>query len=197
MCVAPQWPLQPIPASPTSPPSVLGGSSSSGVSSLSDGSFSPAPSEPPASCSHALDSLPSSQAWTPDQEDPDWDQDLDPSQEPAYQPVSCSPSEPEVLEGGVAVGGEGLHLLLLHQHHQHLLLQPPCLPPLYHLHQPPPALPPKPFPLPEEEPAPPTHWAPPPPAPRPTGRRISLPLVATREEQAGSRVAWERSGAPQ
>ncbi|XP_075869291.1 dedicator of cytokinesis protein 3-like [Nelusetta ayraudi] len=196
-----KWPLQPIPASPTSPPCVLGGSSStlsasSGVSSLSDSSFSPAPSDTPAS--RTLESLPSSQAWTPDQEDQDQDQD----QDSPYQPISYNTSELEVLEGGVAVapGGEGLHLLLQHHqqhqhlllHQQHLLLHPPC-PPLYHLHHQPP-LPPKPHPhLPEDDQAPPTHWAPPPPAaPRPMGRRISQPVAAAREEQASSRVAWER-----
>uniref|UniRef100_A0A3Q3LP42 Dedicator of cytokinesis protein 3-like n=1 Tax=Mastacembelus armatus TaxID=205130 RepID=A0A3Q3LP42_9TELE len=91
-------PLHPIPASPTSPQSILdgsnstlSGSASSGVSSLSDSNFGgPASSsDPPASRTDTLESVPSSQAWTTDQEDLD----------SPYQPVRYSISEPEVLDG--------------------------------------------------------------------------------------------------
>uniref|UniRef100_A0A3Q2C9A3 Dedicator of cytokinesis 3 n=1 Tax=Cyprinodon variegatus TaxID=28743 RepID=A0A3Q2C9A3_CYPVA len=91
-------PLHPIPASPTSPQSVLdgsnstlSGSASSGVSSLSESNFGCATSssEPPASRTDTLESAPSSQAWTTDQEDLD----------SPYQPVRYSMSEPDVLEG--------------------------------------------------------------------------------------------------
>uniref|UniRef100_A0A4W6G2J3 Dedicator of cytokinesis 3 n=1 Tax=Lates calcarifer TaxID=8187 RepID=A0A4W6G2J3_LATCA len=91
-------PLHPIPASPTSPQSILdgsnstlSGSASSGVSSLSESNFGgPASSsDPPASRTDTLESVPSSQAWTTDQEDLD----------SPYQPVRYSVSEPEVLDG--------------------------------------------------------------------------------------------------
>ncbi|KAE8298901.1 Dedicator of cytokinesis protein 3 Modifier of cell adhesion Presenilin-binding protein [Larimichthys crocea] len=91
-------PLHPIPASPTSPQSILdgsnstlSGSASSGVSSLSESNFGgPASSsDPPASRTDTLESVPSSQAWTTDQEDLD----------SPYQPVRYSVSEPDVLEG--------------------------------------------------------------------------------------------------
>ncbi|XP_076740478.1 dedicator of cytokinesis protein 3 isoform X3 [Maylandia zebra] len=91
-------PLHPIPASPTSPQSILdgsnsnlSGSASSGVSSLSESNFGgPASSsDPTASRTDTLESVPSSQAWTTDQEDLD----------SPYQPVRYSISEPEVLDG--------------------------------------------------------------------------------------------------
>uniref|UniRef100_A0A3Q2QWG8 Dedicator of cytokinesis 3 n=1 Tax=Fundulus heteroclitus TaxID=8078 RepID=A0A3Q2QWG8_FUNHE len=91
-------PLHPIPASPTSPQSVLdgsnstlSGSASSGVSSLSESNFGGATSssDPAASRTDTLESVPSSQAWTTDQEDLD----------SPYQPVRYSMSEPDVLEG--------------------------------------------------------------------------------------------------
>uniref|UniRef100_A0A7N5ZZ62 Dedicator of cytokinesis 3 n=1 Tax=Anabas testudineus TaxID=64144 RepID=A0A7N5ZZ62_ANATE len=91
-------PLHPIPASPTSPQSILdgsnstlSGSASSGVSSLSESNFGgpPSSSDPPASRTDTLESAPSSQAWTTDQEDLD----------SPYQPVRYSMSEPEVLDG--------------------------------------------------------------------------------------------------
>uniref|UniRef100_A0A8C9XLC6 Dedicator of cytokinesis 3 n=1 Tax=Sander lucioperca TaxID=283035 RepID=A0A8C9XLC6_SANLU len=91
-------PLHPIPASPTSPQSILdgsnstlSGSASSGVSSLSESNFGgPASSsDRPASRTDTLESVPSSQAWTTDQEDLD----------SPYQPVRYSLSEPEVLDG--------------------------------------------------------------------------------------------------
>uniref|UniRef100_A0A3Q3BAW6 Dedicator of cytokinesis 3 n=1 Tax=Kryptolebias marmoratus TaxID=37003 RepID=A0A3Q3BAW6_KRYMA len=92
-------PLHPIPASPTSPQSVLdgsnstlSGSASSGVSSLSESNFGGGPtssSDPPASRTDTLESVPSSQAWTTDQEDLD----------SPYQPVRYSMSEPDVLDG--------------------------------------------------------------------------------------------------
>ena len=94
----PQSPLHPIPASPTSPQSILdgsnstlSGSASSGVSSLSDSNFGgPASSsDPPASRADTLESVPGGQAWTADQEDLD----------SLYQPVRYSVSEPEVLDG--------------------------------------------------------------------------------------------------
>lgn len=93
-----QSPLHPIPASPTSPQSILdgsnsnlSGSASSGVSSLSESNFGgPASSsDPTASRTDTLESVPSSQAWTTDQEDLD----------SPYQPVRYSVSEPEVLDG--------------------------------------------------------------------------------------------------
>ncbi|KAI3369914.1 hypothetical protein L3Q82_024425 [Scortum barcoo] len=224
-------PLHPIPASPTSPQSILdgsnstlSGSASSGVSSLSESNFGgPASSsDPPASRTDTLESVPSSQAWTTDQEDLD----------SPYQPVRYSVSEPEVLDGvkpppcrshsapgGVTpaqAGGQiqpqalvsastgapqqpqqdGLshpqhhHFYHHHFHHPHYI---PHHPPLYHLHEPPPALPPKPYLregcIPEEDPLN-TQCAPPPPAPRPMPRKISQPIIAaTKDEQA--KVAWE------
>ncbi|XP_034725347.1 dedicator of cytokinesis protein 3-like [Etheostoma cragini] len=225
-------PLHPIPASPTSPQSILdgsnstlSGSASSGVSSLSESNFGgPASSSNrPGSRTDTLESVPSSQAWTTDQEDLD----------SPYQPVRYSLSEPEVLDGvkpppcrshsapgggtpaqagglilpqgpGPASTGappqhqqqDGLphpqHLYYYHHHHfpPHYL---PHHPPLYQLHEPPPALPPKPYLregcIPEEDPLNP-QTAPPPPAPRPTPRKISQPIIAaTKDEQA--KVAWE------
>ncbi|XP_068171002.1 dedicator of cytokinesis protein 3 isoform X4 [Antennarius striatus] len=178
-------PLLPIPASPTSPSildgssSTLSGSASSGVSSLSD---------PPASHTDTLESPPSSQAWTTDQEDP------------LYQPVRYSPPEgappcPSQSTGCVApplAGGPppapGLDGLPPHHHHFHPHYLPHH-PPLYHLHEPPPALPPKPYPregcIPEEDP----QSAPPPPVPRPMPHSIYQPIMAPpREEHA--KVAW-------
>ncbi|XP_029947312.1 dedicator of cytokinesis protein 3-like [Salarias fasciatus] len=209
-------PLHPIPASPTSPQSILdgsnstlSGSASSGVSSLSDSNFGgPASSsDPGASRTDTLDSAPSSQAWTTDQEDLD----------SPYQPVRYSVSEPEVLDGakpppcrshsapgGVTPaqplapgpappGGQQEvppHLLYHHHHHFHPHYIP-HLPPLYHFHEPPPALPPKPYIregcIPEEDPQ---STPAPPPAPRPMPRKISQPIIAaTKDEQA--KVAWE------
>ncbi|XP_068598199.1 dedicator of cytokinesis protein 3 [Brachionichthys hirsutus] len=211
-------PLHPIPASPTSPQSILdgsnstmSGSASSGVSSLSDSNFGgPASSsDAPASHTDALESTPSSQAWTTEQEDLD----------SLYQPIRYSLSEPEVLDGvkpppcrshsapgGVFPPHAGGLLQLQplgldglphtqHVHYQnHLHFHPhyiPHLPPLYQLHEPPPALPPKPYPregcIPEEDP----QSAAPPPVPRPMPRKISPPIIAAaREEHA--KVAWER-----
>lgn len=216
----PQSPLHPIPASPTSPQSVLdgsnSGSASSGVSSLGDSNFGPASSSnPPASRTDTLESVPSSQAWTTDQEDLD----------SPYQPVRYSLSEPEVLDGakqlpcrshsapggapsaqagpghaqpqvlGLALAGapqpphqvEGLPYLQPHYHiYQHFYPHYlPHQPPLYHLHEPPPALPPKPTCIPEEEPP---SSQPALPTPRP--RKISQPIIAAaKDEQA--KVAWE------
>ncbi|XP_054866952.1 dedicator of cytokinesis protein 3-like isoform X4 [Amphiprion ocellaris] len=221
-------PLHPIPASPTSPQSILdgsnstlSGSASSGVSSLSESNFCgpPSSSDPPASRTDTLESVPSSQAWTTDQEDLD----------SPYQPVRYSVSEPEVLDGvkpppsrshsapgGVAPAPPGVQIqvqavnlasagapplqqdgLPLPQHHfYHHHFHPhylPHHPPLYQLHEPPPALPPKPYLregcIPEEEPLI-GQPAPPPPTPRPMPRKISQPIIAaTKEEQA--KVAWE------
>uniref|UniRef100_A0A3Q1GSH4 Dedicator of cytokinesis 3 n=1 Tax=Acanthochromis polyacanthus TaxID=80966 RepID=A0A3Q1GSH4_9TELE len=165
-------PLHPIPASPTSPQSILdgsnstlSGSASSGVSSLSESNFGgpPSSSDPPASRTDTLESVPSSQAWTTDQEDLD----------SPYQPVRYSVSEPEVLDG-VKPPPSRSH-------------SAPCS------NRPPPALPPKPYLregcIPEEEPLI-GQPAPPPPAPRPMPRKISQPIItATKEEQA--KVAWE------
>lgn len=228
-----QSPLHPIPASPTSPQSILdgsnstlSGSASSGVSSLSESNFGgPASSDPPASRTDTLESVPSSQAWTTDQEDLD----------SPYQPVRYSVSEPEVLDGvkpqpcrsHSAPGGvtpaqagsqtqpqapaqvstgalqqpqqqqqDGLQHPQQHHHFYHHHCHPhylPHHPPLYHLHEPPPVLPPKPYLregcIPEEDPLS-TQSAPPPPAPRPMPRKISQPIIAaTKEEQA--KVAWE------
>ncbi|RVE72625.1 hypothetical protein OJAV_G00039410 [Oryzias javanicus] len=212
-------PLRPIPASPTSPQSILdgsnstlSGSASSGVSSLSESNFGgpPSSSDPAASRADTLDSAPSSQVWTTDQEDLD----------SPYQPVRYSLSEPDVLDGvkpppcrsRSAPGGVGpaggvcpaqspapgftthTHQTdgLPHPHfHPHYL---PHHPPLYHLHEPPPILPPKPFHregcIPEEDLLTSQPGAPPPPAPRPLPRKISQPIIAAaKEEQA--KVAWE------
>ncbi|XP_034389183.1 LOW QUALITY PROTEIN: dedicator of cytokinesis protein 3 [Cyclopterus lumpus] len=203
-------PLHPIPASPTSPQSVLDGSSStlsgsasSGVSSLGESTFGSATSsaDPPASRTDTLESVPGGQAWTVDQEDPD----------SPYQPVRYSVSEPEVLDGvkpppcrshsapgGVAsaqAGGQiqpqapsltslgaphhlqdgSQHLYHHHHHfHPHYL---PHHPPLYHLHEPPPALPPKPYLregcIPEEDPL--NTSLPPPPGRGPCRARSLSP----------------------
>lgn len=71
LCLDPQSPLHPIPASPTilhsgldGSNSTLSGSASSGVSSLSESQCAP-PSEPPGR-TDTLESIPS-QAWTPDE----------------------------------------------------------------------------------------------------------------------------------
>uniref|UniRef100_A0A3B3W117 Dedicator of cytokinesis 3 n=1 Tax=Poecilia latipinna TaxID=48699 RepID=A0A3B3W117_9TELE len=220
-------PLHPIPASPTSPQSVLdgsnstlSGSASSGVSSLSESNFGGATSssDPPASRTDTLESVPSSQAWTTDQEDLD----------SPYQPVRYSMSEPDVLEGvksppcrsNSAPGGvnpaqvgyqiqpqaaglgctgapqpDGLqqqqHQFYHHHFHPHYI---PHNPPLYHLHEPPPALPPKPYLregcIPEEDPLMAQSGPPRPAVPRPMPRKISQPIIAaTKDEQA--KVAWE------
>uniref|UniRef100_A0A3B3Z9L3 Uncharacterized protein n=1 Tax=Periophthalmus magnuspinnatus TaxID=409849 RepID=A0A3B3Z9L3_9GOBI len=167
-------PLHPIPASPTSPQSVLdgsnstlSGSASSGVSSLSESNFGGTSSDPSAGRTDTLDSAPSSQAWTTDQEDLD----------SPYQPVRYSVSEPVVLDGDK-------------QQPCRSLSAPGTVTPL-HLHEPP-ALPPKPYVregcIPEEEGL--STQSPPPPAPRPMPRKISQPIIAaTKEEQA--KVAWE------
>ncbi|MEQ2181863.1 hypothetical protein GOODEAATRI_015980, partial [Goodea atripinnis] len=157
-----------------STPSTMRGSASSGVSSLSESNFGGATSssDPPASRTDTLDSVPSSQTWTTDQDDLD----------SPYQPVRYSMSEPDVLEGvksqpcrsNSAPGGvnpaqvgyqiqsqapglgctgapqsqqpDGLqqqqHPFYHHHFHPHYI---PHNPPLYHLHEPPPVLPPKPF----------------------------------------------------
>ncbi|KAM6981344.1 dedicator of cytokinesis protein 3 isoform 2-T2 [Aplochiton taeniatus] len=214
-------PLHPIPASPTSPQSILdgsnstlSGSASSGVSSLSESNFSagvggpPSSSadNPPASRTDTLDSGPGSQAWSSstatDQEEPD----------SPYLPVRYSVSEPEVLDatkpppcrshsapGGGPPGQphgppqpqappcptEGGGVPHLYHHHFHALYAN-HLPPVYQFHEPPPALPPKPYLregcIPEEPPAV--------PAPRPMPRKISQPLIGGgKEEQA--KVGWE------
>ncbi|XP_064162033.1 dedicator of cytokinesis protein 3 isoform X4 [Anguilla rostrata] len=174
-------PLHPIPASPTSPQSgldgsnsTLSGSASSGVSSLSESNFGQ-PSEPPPRAD-ALDPPPG-QPWAGDEDG-----------ESPYLPVRYSVSEPDVLDsskptpcrshsapGGVAPAppeGPPPHL---HPHpHPH-----------YH-HEPPPALPPKPYLregcIPEED-------LQPTPRPMPMPRKISQPLLTNKEEQA--KVAWE------
>ncbi|XP_035244115.1 dedicator of cytokinesis protein 3 isoform X7 [Anguilla anguilla] len=172
-------PLHPIPASPTSPQSgldgsnsTLSGSASSGVSSLSESNFGQ-PSEPPPRAD-ALDPPPG-QPWAADEDG-----------ESPYLPVRYSVSEPDVLDsskptpcrshsapGGVAPAppeGPPPHL------HPH---------PHYH-HEPPPALPPKPYLregcIPEED-------LQPTPRPMPMPRKISQPLLTNKEEQA--KVAWE------
>lgn len=212
--LCPQSPLHPIPASPTSPPPPLGGSSctlsgsaSSGVSSLSDSTFGGpgSSSAAPASRTDTLESVPSSRAWTTDQEDLD----------PPYQPVRYSRSEPDVLDGAKqppcrshsAPGGANPAQVLglawtgapqpahqpdllylqpqghLYQHfYPHYL---PHQPPLYHLHEPPPALPPKPLCGPEEAPVE-SQCAPPVPTPRNVAHKV---IAATKDEQA--KVAWE------
>ncbi|KAF7656728.1 hypothetical protein LDENG_00036720 [Lucifuga dentata] len=224
-------PLHPIPASPTSPQSILdgsnstlSGSASSGVSSLSESNFGGphSSSDPPASRTDTLESVPSSHTWNTDQEDLD----------SPYMPVRYSISEPEVLDGtklqpcrshsapgGVAPPQTGSqiqpqapmpgstrapphpqqqdgtpHPQHQHYHHhfhpQYIIHQPP----LYQHHEPPPALPPKPYLregcIPEEDSLN-AQPAPPPPAmPRPMPRKISQPIIAaTKEEQA--KVAWE------
>ncbi|CAK6984186.1 dedicator of cytokinesis protein 3-like, partial [Scomber scombrus] len=221
-------PLHPIPASPTSPQSILdgsnstlSGSASSGVSSLSESNFGgPASSsDPPTSRTDTLESVPSSQAWTTDQEDLD----------SPYQPVRYSVSEPEVLDGvkpppcrshsapgGVAPAqaagqiqpqalvsasaGAPAHLQqqdgmplpqqIYYHHHFHPHYLPHH-PPLYHLHEPP-ALPPKPY-LREgcipEEDLN-TQSAPAQaPAPRPMPRKISQPIIAATKDEQ-AKVAW-------
>ncbi|XP_072307878.1 dedicator of cytokinesis protein 3 isoform X5 [Eucyclogobius newberryi] len=206
-------PLHPIPASPTSPQSVLdgsnstlSGSASSGVSSLSESNFGGTSSDPSAGRTDTLDSAPSSQAWTTDQEDLD----------SPYQPVRYSASEPAVLDGdkqqpcrslsapgtatplqpGIQIIAPGVvgqdilhppqHIYYQQQHFPHYI---PHNPPLYSLHEPP-ALPPKPYVregcIPEED----ALNTQPSPAPRPMPRKISQPIIAvTKEEQA--KVAWE------
>ncbi|KAK5873150.1 hypothetical protein PBY51_013789 [Eleginops maclovinus] len=173
-------PLHPIPASPTSPQSVLDGSSStlsgsasSGVSSLSESNFGPPSS---SSCDPPTGTLDSAPSCTTDPEDLD------------YQPVRFSGSEPEA-GGQIQPSGHPLQqqdLQHLHYYHHYI----PHLPPLYHLHHEPPALPPKPYLregcIPEEDPLNATQ----PPTPRPMPRKISQPIIAaTKEEQA--KVAWE------
>ncbi|KAM8915563.1 dedicator of cytokinesis protein 3-like isoform 2-T2 [Spinachia spinachia] len=188
-------PLHPIPASPTSPQSVLDGSSStlsgsasSGVSSLGESTFGGATSssDPPGSRTDTLESAPGSQAWTADQ------QDLD----SPYQPVRYATSEPEVKAPArqnlpppvLQQNGPPHPYHLHHQHHFHPLYLPHN-PPLYSLHEPPPALPPKPYLregcIPEEDPQ-----AAPPPLPRPIPRKISQPLIAAPKEEP-AKVAWE------
>ncbi|KAJ8358994.1 hypothetical protein SKAU_G00155190 [Synaphobranchus kaupii] len=174
-------PLHPIPASPTSPQSgldgsnsTLSGSASSGVSSLSESNFGQ-PSEPPPR-TDALDPPPG-QPWAPDEDG-----------DSPYLPVRYSVSEPDVLDpskpppcrshsapGGVAPALPEGHPLHIHPHpHPH-----------YH-HEPPPALPPKPYLregcIPEED-------LRPVPRPMPMPRKISQPLLTSKEEQA--KVAWE------
>lgn len=221
----PQSPLHPIPASPTSPQSApagsssnLSGSASSGVSSLSDSNVGgPVSSSiPPACGTDALESVPSSQAWSTPPEDLDC----------PYQPVRYSISEPDVLGGakpppcrsqsapgganpaqdvghfqpqvlGLALTGapphqgDGPPYLQPHYHlYQHFYPHYlPHQPPLYQLHEPPPALPPKPMCIPEEAPLD-SQRAPALPTPRPPPRKTSQPVVAaTKDEQA--KVAWE------
>uniref|UniRef100_A0A3P8W8S1 Dedicator of cytokinesis 3 n=1 Tax=Cynoglossus semilaevis TaxID=244447 RepID=A0A3P8W8S1_CYNSE len=166
-------PLLPISASPISPQSLLdgsnstlSGSASSGVSSLSDINFcTPASSsEPPPSRTDTLESAPSSQAWTTDQEDLD----------SPYQAIRYSVSEPVVLEAArltpcrsqsapgdqTRLQGPPLNLYFNQQEG--------CIP--------------------EEE----AHMcqATPTPGPRPMLRKISQPMItATKDEPA--RVSWE------
>ena len=164
-----QSPLHPIPASPTSPQSVLDGSSStlsgsasSGVSSLSESNFGPPSS---SSCDPPIGPLDPAPISAVDPEDLD------------YQPIRFSGSESEVLGGNIQQDLQNIH------YYHHYI---PHLPPLYHLHHEPPALPPKPYLregcIPEED----TQT----PMPRPMPRKISQPIIAaTKEEQA--KVAWE------
>ncbi|XP_058229957.1 dedicator of cytokinesis protein 3 isoform X5 [Hemibagrus wyckioides] len=173
-------PLHPIPASPTSPQSALdgsnstlSGSASSGVSSLSESNFCPSSSDAPA-----LDSTPSCQTWNTD---------TDEAETPST--VRYSVSEPDVLDSlkpapcrshSAPVGVMPVlppdghhHIHAGHVGHYHL-----------HQHEPPPALPPKPYLregcIPEEDSR---------PVPRPMPRKISQPLLTNKEEQA--KVAWE------
>ncbi|XP_053723434.1 dedicator of cytokinesis protein 3-like isoform X2 [Synchiropus splendidus] len=171
--------LQPIPASPTSPPfildgssSTLSGSASSGVSSLSESNFCPvSSSDPPPGRADAFEDLDS-----------------------PYQPVSLSEPEaqdgvaPETCRSHSAMPGGGLILggtpdhLTSHLYYHHFI---PTHLPLYHLHEPP-ALPPKPHPreasILEED-------TPPPTGPRTGPRKISQPInLSSKEEQA--KVAW-------
>lgn len=175
-----QSPLHPIPASPTSPQSALdgsnstlSGSASSGVSSLSESNFCPSSSDAPA-----LDSTPSCQTWNTD---------TDEAETPST--VRYSISEPDVLDSlkpapcrshSAPVGVMPVlppdghhHIHAGHVGHYHL-----------HQHEPPPALPPKPYLregcIPEEDSR---------PVPRPMPRKISQPLLTNKEEQA--KVAWE------
>uniref|UniRef100_A0AAV2M8A7 Dedicator of cytokinesis 3 n=1 Tax=Knipowitschia caucasica TaxID=637954 RepID=A0AAV2M8A7_KNICA len=211
-------PLHPIPASPTSPQSVLdgsnstlSGSASSGVSSLSESNFG-GTLDPSASRTDTLESAPSSQAWTTDQEDLD----------SLYQPVRYSASEPAVTDGDkpqpcrslsapgtVTPPHPGIHIIppgalgqdIMHPPQQHVYYQQlhfshyiPHNPPLYSLHEPP-ALPPKPYVregcIPEEEGPQSTPLT----VPRPMPRKISQPIIAaTKEEQA--KVAWEHGPDP-
>ena len=185
---SPQSPLHPIPASPTSPQSVLdgsrstlSGSASSGVSSLSDSGFGPASSwNRPPSRGVTLDWVPGSQAWTSEREDPD----------PPYQPVRSSLSEPDVLGGakpgpcrshsapGGAHAGQLVGLAYLPPYHLYPHPHPHTA--LYSLYEPGPTLPPKPTFMPQEESA------------RPLPRKISQPVTAApRDEQA--KVAWEHA----
>ncbi|KAM9859694.1 dedicator of cytokinesis protein 3-like isoform 2-T2 [Aulostomus maculatus] len=206
--------LYPIPALPTSlhstldgSSSTLSGSASSGVSSLSD----PSSLEHPASRTDTLESIPSSQAWTIDQEDLD----------SPYQPIRYSTSEPEVLDGsktlscrshsapggvnpvqaGLQIQSQVPGLVITAPQHQDSLLHPQHFYyqhyfhpqyithhlPLSNLHDSPPALPPKPYfrenCIPEEDHQEHPH------KPGPMPCKISQPLIAaTKEEQA--KVAW-------
>ncbi|XP_017306238.1 dedicator of cytokinesis protein 3 [Ictalurus punctatus] len=173
-------PLHPIPASPTSPQSALdgsnstlSGSASSGVSSLSESNFCPSSSDAPA-----LDSTPSCQTWTTD---------TDEAETPRI--VHYSVSEPDVLDSLKPApcrshsAPVGVMPVLPPDGHHHIHAGPVGH---YHLHQhePPPALPPKPYLregcIPEEDLR---------PVPRPMPRKISQPLLTNKEEQA--KVAWE------
>ncbi|XP_055773842.1 dedicator of cytokinesis protein 3-like isoform X4 [Salvelinus fontinalis] len=198
-------PLHPIPASPTSPQSgldgsnsTLSGSASSGVSSLSESNLlgqscstepSGTTSRHPAGTLDSVSITPSTvhSIWAIDGEDLGMD-----SPSSSYLPVRYSVSEPEVLDGSkpppcrshsapgwvtpvstpiipVLPEARGLNIQNLPHYHQ----------------EPPPALPPKPYLrdgcIPEEGVIP--------AVPRPTPRKISQPLITSKEEQA--KVTWE------
>ncbi|XP_029630018.1 dedicator of cytokinesis protein 3-like [Salmo trutta] len=209
-------PLHPIPASPTSPQSqsqsqsqpqsgldgsnsTLSGSASSGVSSLSESNLlgQSCSTEPPGTANRhpagTLDSVsitPSTvhSIWAIDGEDLGMD-----SPSSSYLPVRYSVSEPEVLDVSKP--------LPCRSHSAPGWVTPiitpiiPVLPEAHalnihnlpHYHQePPPALPPKPYLregcIPEEGCI---------LVPRPMPRKISQPLITSKEEQA--KVAWEHA----
>ncbi|XP_031681602.1 dedicator of cytokinesis protein 3 isoform X5 [Oncorhynchus kisutch] len=203
--------LHPIPASPTSPQSqsgldgsnsTLSGSASSGVSSLSESNFmgQSCSTESHGTTRHPADALdtvsvnPSMahSTWATDGEDLGMD-----SPSGSYLPVLYSVSESEILDGSKPPP--------CRSHSSPVVITPlitnivvpisPVLPEAHTLniqnlphyrHQPPPALPPKPYLregcIPEEEGCIPAR-------PMPMPRKISQPLITSKEEQA--KVAWE------
>ncbi|XP_062843151.1 dedicator of cytokinesis protein 3 isoform X2 [Trichomycterus rosablanca] len=177
-------PLHPIPASPTSPQSVLdgsnstlSGSASSGVSSLSESNFGPSSSDAPV-----LDTTSGCHAWTADADEAD----------PSSVPVRYSISEPDVLDSLKSApcrsfsAPVGVMPILPQEGHHHIHAVHAGYMGHYHLHQHDPSsvLPPKPFLregcIPEEDLR---------PVPRPLPRKISQPLLSKDQEQA--KVAWE------
>ncbi|KAJ7999325.1 hypothetical protein DPEC_G00193210 [Dallia pectoralis] len=211
-------PLQAIPASPTSPQSqsgldgsnsTLSGSASSGVSSLSESNFMSQSTEAPG---HTPGHNPGHTSRHTPGHTPRHSDALDSTsvvpgavegeelvmQSPcgSYLPVCYSASEPEVLDGP--------RPLPCRSHSAPGCVTPilvpinPVLPeahalniqnlPQYH-QEPPPALPPKPYLregpyLPDDPSVTPAFM------PRPIPRKISQPLITSKEEQA--KVAWER-----